>query len=419
MSQSGRDPRRSPCRILTLTSLFPSPARPRHGIFVRTRLAHLLRDCAVEARVVAPVPWFPLDWPVFGPYARFAATPRCAVLDDGVQVTYPRYPMLPRVGVRVQPDVMARAALSEIEAWRRSGWTPDLVDAHYFYPDGVAAAIVAERLHLPLAITARGTDVNVLARMPGPGKRILEAARRADAVIAVSKRLKDGLVALGVESSKVVVLRNGVDADLFAPVERRSARGRLGLGEGPLAACVGNLVPEKGFALAIEALVHLPDWRLVIVGDGPLREALAVVARRLGVDGRVCFLATMPQAALCDVYSAADVLLLTSTREGWPNVVLEALACGTPVVAFDVGAVGEMLTSPAVGRIVGSRDVSTLAGAIVELAASHPERARIRAHAVRFDWGEISRGQWEVFMRIIRGAPNLAANDSRPRERAS
>ena len=389
-----------PLRVLVFSSLFPSEARPRHGIFVETRLAQLTKDYPVDARVVAPVPWFPSSSRRFGVYAAFAATPRRATRPSGVAVTYPRYAMLPKVGTALQPGSMARAALADVAALQRAGWQPDLIDAHYLYPDSVAAAIVAERLNLPLVITARGTDVNLLARMPGPGKRIQWAAQRASAVIAVSSRLKQALLDLGVAASKLVVLRNGVDTEVFRPTDRNAARVRFGFDSQPIAVCVGNLVEEKGFELAIDALVQMPDWQLLIVGDGPARVHLAEHALRGGVAGRVRFHPNMPQRELADAYSAADVLLLTSTREGWPNVVLESLACGTPVVAVDVGAVDEMLADQAVGRIVVERDAVQLAGAVKDLMLSRPDRDRTRAHARQFDWPTISRGQWDIFTRV-------------------
>lgn len=391
-------------RVLTFSSLFPSEARPRHGIFVETRLLHLVRDCGVDARVIAPVPWFPFRGEVFGRYGRFAATPRRATR-SGLQVTHPRYLMLPKLGVAFQPDAMARAAAADIAALRRGGWTPDIIDAHYFYPDGVAAALLAERLQLPFVITARGTDVNVLAQMPGPGSRIRWAAQRAAAVVAVSTRLRQALIGIGVDPAKVSVLRNGVDIELFQAIDRREARRRLGLDEDARwAVCVGNLVPEKGHALAIEALQHLEGFRLALVGDGPQRAELQALAARLGLASRVVFVPTMPQRELPFAYSSADVMLLTSLREGWPNVVLESLACATPVVAVDVGAVDEMLTEPAAGRIVAGRDARALADAVRELCAAPADRPRIRAHAARFDWASVSRGQWELFARALRPA---------------
>lgn len=388
-------------RILTFTSLFPSTARPRHGIFVETRLRQLVSDTGIDARVIAPVPWFPFRSPRFGDYARFAATPRHALRDSGLRVSHPRYLMLPKVGVGLQPESMARAAMADVAALADEGWRPDLIDAHYLYPDGVAAAMLAQRLGLPFVVTARGTDVNVLGRMPGPAQRILDTVRRAAAVIAVSSRLKESLLSLGADADKVVVLRNGVDAELFRPEPGEAARARLCLPNGPLAACVGNLVPEKGLALAIEALRSLPEWRLAIVGDGPLRSELAALVAAAGLASRVSFLPVMPQAELRWVYSAADALLLTSTREGWPNVVLESLACGTPVVAVDVGAVGEMITVPEAGRVVAGRDATALAAAVRAVQALGATRAQVRQHALQFDWVSVSRGQWELFTLVL------------------
>ncbi|MDL1859468.1 glycosyltransferase family 4 protein [Betaproteobacteria bacterium PRO7] len=384
-------------RVLTFSSLFPSEARPRHGIFVETRLRHLIADCNVEARVIAPVPWFPLRSRWFGRYAVFAATPSEGTRIGGrVKVAYPRYPMLPRIGVAFQPRCMASSALTVVEAWFKGGWTPDVIDAHYFYPDGVAASMLAERLGRPYLITARGTDVNVLARMPGPARKVLRAARGAVAIIAVSEALRCALIELGVEPSKVFTLRNGVDLDVFRIEDRMAARGRLGLPEVPLLASVGNLVEEKDQALAIRSLCELPEHHLLIVGDGPLRWKLEALSRELGVSRRVRFLAPMPQRELSYLYSSVDALLLTSTREGWPNVVLESLACGTPVVALDVGAVREILGESAVGRVVELRDPSALAAAVRSLTTARPPREEVRGYAARFGWKDVSIGQWRL-----------------------
>lgn len=405
-ASAGGAGRSGPIRVLTFTSLFPSDARPRHGIFVETRLRHLIDDCGVDARVVAPVPWFPFRHPAFGRFADLAGTPRRAVRGSGLEVSYPRYPMLPKLGVNFQAASMARWSAADIDALGAAGWRPEVIDAHYLYPDGVAAARIAERLGVPLLLTARGTDVNVLARMPGPAREIRWAAGRAAGVVAVSEPLRQGLIELGVEPSKVVVLRNGVDLEIFRPEEQSAARRRLGWDAGPMALCVGNLVPEKGFALAVGSLVQVPALRLVIVGAGPERPGLEALARRLGVFERVRFQGNMPQAELRHAYAGVDVLLLTSTREGWPNVVLEALACGTPVVAVDVGAVRSMLDDRRVGRIVLGRDPATLAAEVADLLASMPSREDARRHAAKFDWHSISAGQYELMARAVsRTAP--------------
>lgn len=400
-NESGFSSAMAPLKVLLLSSLFPSDARPRHGIFVETRMQHLRADCPADVRVIAPVPWFPFRARCFGRYADFAATPRQAVRGS-VPVSYPRYVMLPRLGVSFQPDSMALAAERALARLVRSGWVPDLIDAHYFYPDGVAAALIGERLGLPVVVTARGSDIHLLAGLPGPAARIHWAAQRAAAVVAVSTRLRDALVQLGADPERVSVLRNGVDTGRFPALERMHARRQLELPpDGPLAACVGNLVPEKGQALAIEALHRLPGWRLLVVGDGPLRGELESLGRRIGVADRVIFRKTMPQAALHQAYSAADVLVLPSHREGWPNVVLEALACGTPVVATDVGAVRDMLTGDAFGRVLSRRDPGDLANQLAQVVRSGLSRDTLRAHAAGFDWKRVSLGQWQVFQRAV------------------
>ena len=388
-------------RVLLFSSLYPSVVRPRHGIFVETRLRQLLREGGVDACVIAPVPWFPFRHPVFGAYAAFAATPRRDRREGGIDVSYPRYLMLPRLGVAFQPDSMARGALGDARSLVRAGWVPDLIDAHYLYPDGVAAALLAQRLQRPFVMTARGTDVNVIARQSGPGRRVLWAARRAAAIFTVAAPLRDTLVQIGVDPAKIVVLRNGVDPELFRPEDPLVARQRLGLPSGPLVGCVGNLVPEKGQALAIDALAHLPGHTLVLVGDGPQRPSLAAQVQRRGLEARVRFVPAMPQRELRWLYSALDVLLLTSLREGWPNVVLESLACGTPVAAVAVGAVGDMLTTPKVGRIVASRDEVAFAAAVATMTAEPTDREAVRRHSASFDWSSTSRGQMDLFARVI------------------
>jgi len=327
-------------------------------------------------------------------------------------VSHPRYLMLPRVGVTWQPDAMARCALRDIERLRLSGWQPDLIDAHYLYPDGVAAAWLARRLHVPFVMTARGTDVNVLAALARPGKRIAEAAQQAHAVIAVSQALKAKMIDLGIDAGKVTVLRNGVDFDVFGLEDRASARARLQLpADGRLLVCVGNLLPEKGQAFALESLARLPAHRLLIVGDGPLRRSLAALAEQLGLASRVMFRSALPQRELRHVYAAADALLLTSTREGWPNVVLEAIACGTPVVACEVGAVRDIITHPQMGCIVAGRDVATFAAAIETVLADAAPAGQVKLHAARFDWASISRGQYELFRRAAGSPPGDSSRE--------
>lgn len=386
-------------KILTFTTLYPNAARPNHGIFVETRLRHLLESRCVEARVVAPVPWFPLESPRFGHYAAFARAPQVEQR-HGIEVMHPRYLSVPKIGMSMSPFLLAARAGSILEGMVRRGFDFDVLDAHYFYPDGVAAAIIGRKLNKPVVITARGSDVNLLPQFAIPRKMIQWAARRAAALVTVSAALKKSLIQLGVESGKISVLRNGVDTRVFRPVDREIHRTRMGL-TGTVLLMVGNLVSLKGHELVLRALQEFPDACLLIVGEGEERRALETLAGALQIQHRVRFLGVMPHAQLAEVYGAADALVLASSREGWPNVLLEAMACGTPVVSSSVGGTPEIVTAPEAGVLMTERSVPGVAKALRRLLHNYPDRALTRKYAERFSWDDTTRGQLAVFENIL------------------
>jgi teichuronic acid biosynthesis glycosyltransferase TuaC len=386
-------------KILTFSTLFPNAQKPGHGIFVETRLRHLLASGQVEARVVAPVPWFPLHHPRFGDYANFAKVPRHETR-SGIAVAHPRYPVLPKVGMTVAPALLAAGARATVARMLDEGYDFDLIDAHYFYPDGVAAALLGKYFNKPVVITARGSDITLFPNYRLPRKMITWAARRAAGVITVCNALRDEVVALGVDPAKVVSLRNGVDLQLFQPVERDAVRARLGLDRFTLLA-VGHLVPVKAQELAVAAMAQLPDVQLLIAGNGPNRGMLEQLARELGVADRVTLLGAVPQAQLRDYYGAADALVLPSEREGWANVLLEAMACGTPVIASRVWGTPEVVAAPEAGLLMTERSAAGVADAVRALRANYPDRAATRRYAERFSWDDTSAGQLALFTQVL------------------
>ena len=385
-------------RILLFSSLFPNAAQPNLGLFVETRLRQTMQRSDLQAHVVAPIPWFPFSSPRFGSYAKFAQAPASEVR-DGLRIEHPRYFVIPKVGMSLTPRLMYRGALRTVMRLCAEQ-SFDLIDAHYFYPDGVAAAMLAKRLKLPLVITGRGTDLNVIPDYPRPRAMIRAAASQAAELVTVSQALKDRLVSLGVAETKVTVLRNGVDLERFQPLDRESCRRSLGL-PGPLILSVGNLVALKGHDLVIRALQHLPGLHLAIVGSGPLRHELESLVAELNLAERVHLVGQVPQAELKTYYSAADALVLASSREGWANVLLESMACGTPVAATPVSGTPELITDSAAGRIIEQRSVEAIAETLKALLSSPPTRAETRAFAERFSWDEVAAGQLSVFRRAV------------------
>ena len=390
-------------QILTFTTLYPSQVRPQHGIFVETRLRKLVESGAVTASVTAPCPWFPLSSRWFGQYSLFARQPR-AEIRYGLRVDHPRYLQLPKISMSVAPLAIFTALLPVLRRQLREGRDFDLIDAHYFYPDGVAAVLLGRALGRPVVVTARGSDLNIIAAYAAPRRWICWSARRADGLVAVSSGLKRRLVALGIVEERVHVLRNGVDLAFFRPGDRDVARRALGLTR-PTLLAVGNLVGLKRHRMMVEALVGLPGVDLVIVGEGPERTAIEKLARERQVADRVRLLGHLPQERLPDVYSAADLLLLVSTHEGWPNVLLESMACGTPVIVPDIDGIADIVGAPEAGRIVQEPTPDPLATAARDLLAALPARAATRAYAERFDWQSTTEGQIALFREICEQRP--------------
>lgn len=388
-------------KVLLFSSLYPSAVRPIHGIFVETRLRELLKTGEVQAKVVAPVPWFPLKASRFGEYALFAATPYMEQR-NGVEVHHPRYLLLPKVGMHLAPYAMALGALPAIRRLQRQGFDFDLIDAHYYYPDGVAAALLAKWLGRPFVVTARGTDLNLIPQYPFPRRLILQVAEQASASIGVCQALMDTLGDLGADRTKLNTLRNGVDLERFEPEDRSEARQRLGLPvQGQYLLSVGHLIERKGHHIAIEALPYLPGVTLLIAGTGPDEGTLKNLARRLGVAERVRWAGVVSQAELKWWYSAADALTLCSSREGWANVLLEAMACGTPVVATDIWGTPEVVSTPAAGVLMARRDAQALAAAWGRLHRQLPVREATRTHAEAFSWEATTQGQLQLFRKVV------------------
>ncbi|MEX2481036.1 MAG: glycosyltransferase family 4 protein [Gammaproteobacteria bacterium] len=384
--------------LLVYTNLFPNARQPRHGIFVERRLRHLLNDYPVAARVVAPVPWFPLASARFGQYGAYAGVPY-EEDSDGLAVYHPRYLVMPKLSWYFAPAlqyVATRRLVRRLHAEQ----PVDVIDAHYFYPDGVAAVMLGRDLGVPVCISARGSDINHIAEFPLARRWILWAAAHADGLITVAGALRDRLIELGVAGERIEVLRNGVDLERFRPMVREPLRRELDL-EGRVLLSVGNLIELKGHHLVIEALASMAEGTLLIIGEGPMRTALMRLARECGVADRVRFVGLVAQAELPRYYAAADVLVLASSREGWANVLLEAMACGTPVVATRVGGTPEVVAAPAAGVLVDERSAAGIQSGLEQLFAALPERAATRAYAEGFSWADTSRGQYELFEAVL------------------
>lgn len=392
-------------RLLVFSTVFPNAAQPHHGIFVRERMRGLPEE--VEVRVVAPVPWFPFVSGLRPGYR--PAVPREEV-QDGVRVLHPRFLSVPRFLKCLDGLFLFLGAWPVLRRLRRE-FPFDAIDAHFIYPEGLAAVLLGKTFRVPVLITLRGLlPLLIPYALRRPQLRFaLNAAAR---VIAVSASLKDDALSLGLGRDRVRVIENGIDADLFHPIDRAEARARLGLpatpADNPLLVSVGTLSPRKGFHLVIEALPALaarfPGIRYAIVGgagaEGAQEAELRRLAQELGVADRVIFAGPQKREKLAEWYSAADLSVLASGHEGCPNVVLEALSCGTPVVATPVGDIPRLLADPEVGRIV-AREVPALTEGIAASLSRSWDRARVRARIADRTWRAVGREVMEEIERSL------------------
>ncbi|MBX3259245.1 MAG: glycosyltransferase [Labilithrix sp.] len=377
----------SELRVLVITKIFPNAVEPTAASFNRQQIAALARLCGVE--VLATIPWYPGAGLLKGRSSAgaLAAVPRRDVI-DGLSVRHPRTLFIPRVAHGLWAGLYA-ASLAPLALTYRG--EVDVVLGAWAYPDGAASVALAALLGVPAVVKLHGSDMNVIAKLPGPRRVLRWSLPRARRVVAVSRGLAEEARALGVPEERLALVRNGVDASLFHPRDRGAARRELGLREDRrLALYVGNFKETKGvldLAAAFESLAAAhDDVDLAMIGEGPARGALDRVAARC--PGRVTARGARPLAEIAVWMAACDVLVLPSWAEGTPNVVLEALASGRRVVATAVGGTPDLVTEPALGELVPPRDRAALAGALLRAARQSYDPAEVAARSVAGGWDE-------------------------------
>jgi glycosyltransferase involved in cell wall biosynthesis len=378
-----------PLHVLSIATLFPDAARPNFGLFVEKSLRALSAQPGIALTIVAPVGLPPWPLSLHPRYRALRALPR---RDDwhGLAVHRPRFTLIPKFGAAHNPAAIARAVLPLVRPIHVA--RPfDVVDAQFFYPDGPAAMRIAAALGLPFSVKARGADISHFGHDPATAAQLRAAGAAAAGLLAVSAAMRGEMAEVGIDPAKVRVHYTGIDSARFCPGDKQAARAALGLGDGPIIATVGALIPRKGQALVIEALPALPSVTYVLAGSGESEGDYRALAARLGVADRVRLLGPVANADLPQLYRAADVVVMPSVSEGLANAWVEALACGTPIIISDAGGAAELVTSPHAGAIV-ERTPAAIAAAVQAILATPRDGGAVAATlAGRFDWDRNGR----------------------------
>lgn len=376
-------------RVLALTSLYPNPYQPHRAAFNRQQLRALADEH--EVRVIAPIAWTG-EWSGrrgrAGSGERLPAERR--LVTDGMIVHHPRFAYPPKF-LRVWHGRFFVQSVRRCFTEVVRDWRPDVVLGCWAYPDGWAAVQLAREAGLPVAIKVHGSDVLTVGDYPAKRRRTVETLTGADAVVAVSKHLRERAIEMGADPLRTRVVYNGVDTGLFMPGNGEEARRRLGITTGaPLILAVGNLVHVKGFDVLLKALSTVADaipFQCAVVGGGPLERELQREVNDLGLGDRVRLVGARPLSELATWYRASSLLVLPSRSEGIPNVLLEAMACGTPFIASRVGGVPEIAGE---GALVAPEDPAALAGKIREVLSGGGVRTAPAACVAR-SWSDSAR----------------------------
>jgi teichuronic acid biosynthesis glycosyltransferase TuaC len=374
-------------RVLVLASLYPHAQNETLGLSTHRRTVELAKRCPVKVVALTGR----ADLPEREEYG-------------GVEVLRPRWRRIPKLGVFLDGYRYA-ARVAKALAGLRAEFDFDLIDAHWLYPDAFAAVRLGQRLGKPVVVTGRGSDVDEFL-FRWPVRRFARAALRGAAqLVALTRRHKERMIDAGAEAGRIAVVPNGVDTALFCPGDRAEARQALGLPpDGVVLLSAGSIVHDKGYHHLIRGLATLAgEARLYIAGPGDYRGALERLAHECGIVERVTFLGRVAQGQMPLWYQAADLFCFGSYHEGCPNAVLEALACGTPVVSTNVGGIPDLVEEGRSGVLFTPRSDEAFAAAL-RMALGRPwDRAEIAALGARRSWAHVAAEYLALFERLMAG----------------
>lgn len=379
-------------RIVLISNLYPNPNEKNRGVFIRQLAERLTHE--FDLTVVCPIPWKP----------KFLRQPAQEVpkVDtvNGVQVLYPRHIVIPKMMRFSYGWLMYLALLPVLKNLHKQNMV-DLISAHWIYPDGFAAMQVAKKLNIPVVVHALGCDINEYSKYWSRKIQIAKALMNSDRVVVKSRDLATKSQQLGADPENIHTIMNGVDKDKFYPRDMSDMRAELGLdADGKYLLFVGNLQVEKGLIYLLTAVAKIKDYpfKLLVVGDGPQSSQMKEVAIKLGISAKVEFLGAINHPDVPRYLSAVDALCLSSLREGCPNIVLESLSCGTPVLASNVGAVPDMITSADKGIIIEAENAQQIADNIPSVLTIKTNQ---EVQFSWYSWDENAQKIGQVFKELI------------------
>jgi glycosyltransferase involved in cell wall biosynthesis len=392
-------------RVAVITKYFPSSGLPTHGRSAYQTLRRLAPHA--EVRVFYPHANYP-SW--LKPRTRTYGKLDLNFSPPDVKATYHNYFALPALTRPINGFMATRAILPHVRAFR-----PDLILSYFLYPDGYIALKIGKTLSVPVFAYSIGSDLNNIAD-PASAMHTRTVLQQADAILGVSADLRLKAIAMGAPADRTHAILNGCDISVFHPRDRAQARAQLGLDSHAEAVVyIGRMDLTKGLRELVEAAVSLhqsrPRMKVYIVGDGHQRD---LVDQAIASRNAAAYVHALDGCSFDDValwIAASDLVTLPSYMEGCPNVVLEALAAGRPVVATHVGGIPELMDDSC-GRLVPPRDAAALATALAQVLDTPWDANALSAQHSR-SWDAVAGDLLELFQSQLR-RQSPAAQAARP-----
>ena len=380
-------------RIAVITSYFPSSAEPWQGRSAYQTMRVLARNA--EVRVFYPSAAYPS---LLKPRSRNYGKLDPSYSPPGVKASYYEFPALPVVSRPLNGWMVTRALLPHVREFE-----PDLIFGCFLYPDGFAALKIARALSVPVVTMSIGSDINRIGD-PISAMHTRTVLHEADFLVTVSSDLRDKAVAMGASPEKSRAIVNGCDLSVFHVKDRTEARKKLHIESATEAVVyIGRMDVKKGLRELVEAAASIhgarPNLHVYMIGDGPDR---LIIQSAIQAHDAGSYIHSLPGCPFDDVavwMAAADLITLPSYMEGCPNVILEALACGRPVVATKVGGIPEIMGDEC-GRLVPPREPGALAQALAAVLDADWDSAAISAQRSR-SWDAVAEEMLEIFESLI------------------
>ena len=393
-------------RILTISSVFPSASRPHYGLFVYERTKHVAQK--ENVRVIAPFPWSPVDSFIRRFKRNFRGGKFKISKVNGIETRQIPFFSFPGFFKFFDGYLYYLSLIRPVSKLRKK-YPFDIIDAHFAYPDGVAACLLAKKFNVPFTVTLRGTEVPY-SRSYFRATQMSWVFQNAAKIITVSQSLSDLAGRMGAANSKLKTIPNGIDTNRFYRRDKELSRHQLGIdSKTKVLLSVGGLVKRKGFHHVIKLLPELltmyENVLYLIVGgesvEGDFSNELRALVKSLKLERNVRFEGAKPPDSLPLYYSASDLSVLASSNEGWPNVVVESLACGTPVVATEVGGIKEIIVDDNLGFTVPAEQPETLSKTIATAIDRVWDHKRIESYAHGRSWNNVADEVLNVFNDIV------------------